>query len=119
MTFKRVTPMLTVPDIDVAVKFYADVLGFHPANQSDSWAVVERDGVEVMFALPNPHLPIFTEPQFTGSLYIQVTNGVEEIWESVKNKATVVYALETFSYGMREFSIRDNNGYVLQFGEEV
>jgi len=28
----------------------------------------------------------------------------------------VVYPIESFDYGMREFAIRDNNGYILQFG---
>lgn len=32
---------------------------------------------------------------------------------------SVVYPIETFAYGMREFAIRDNNGYILQFGREV
>lgn len=29
------------------------------------------------------------------------------------------YPIENFNYGMREFVIYDNNGYVLQFGEAV
>jgi hypothetical protein len=27
--------------------------------------------------------------------------------------------MEDFEYGMREFAIRDNNGYILQFGQEI
>ena len=27
--------------------------------------------------------------------------------------------IETFEWGMREFAIYDNNGYVLQFGQET
>jgi uncharacterized glyoxalase superfamily protein PhnB len=111
--------MLTVPEIEPAVKFYRETLGFKSANQTESWAVVDRDGVEVMFALPNPHMPVFTSAQFTGSLYFQMDSGVDDLWTAVKDKVLVVYALETFDYGMREFAIRDNNGYVLQFGEEA
>jgi hypothetical protein len=29
----------------------------------------------------------------------------------------VAYPLEDFHYGMREFAIYDNNGYMLQFGQ--
>jgi hypothetical protein len=29
------------------------------------------------------------------------------------------YPLETFEYGLREFAIYDNNGYMLQFGTPV
>ena len=32
---------------------------------------------------------------------------------------TVVYPMETFGYGMREFAVYDNNGYLLQFGQET
>ena len=36
-----------------------------------------------------------------------------------QDKARVVYPIENFFYGMREFAIRDNNGYILQFGQEI
>jgi hypothetical protein len=35
------------------------------------------------------------------------------------HEVTIVYPLEDFPYGMREFAIRDNNGYILQFGQEI
>jgi len=38
---------------------------------------------------------------------------------SSKTKQTIVYPIENFYYGMREFAIRDNNGYILQFGQEI
>jgi len=31
-------------------------------------------------------------------------------------KANICYEIETFEWGMREFAIYDNNGYILQFG---
>lgn len=33
--------------------------------------------------------------------------------------ARVCYPIEDFHYGMREFAIFDNNGYLLQFGQPV
>jgi uncharacterized glyoxalase superfamily protein PhnB len=117
MKIETVVPMLTVPEILPAVAFYRDILGFGCANQMEAWACVTKDGVEVMFALPNAHLP-FDKPQFTGSLYFRCED-VDAMWEQVKSKADVVYAIETFDYGMREFAIRDNNGYLLQFGQEL
>ena len=70
-----------------------------------------------MFALPNAHIP-FDKPQLTGSLYFRCDD-VNAFWESVKDKAEVVYPIEDFDYGMREFAVRDNNGYLLQFGQEI
>ena len=108
--------MLTVPQIASAVAFYRDVLGFECASQMDAWACVNKDGVEVMFALPNAHLP-FDKPQVTGSLYFRCDD-VDAMWVRVKRSAEIVYPVETFDYGMREFAIRDNNGDLLQFGQE-
>jgi hypothetical protein len=47
-----VAPILTVVAIEPAVEFYRDVLGFQCASVSEGWACMNRDGVEVMFALP-------------------------------------------------------------------
>ena len=41
------------------------------------------------------------------------------LWASLKDIARVVYPLEDFGYGMREFAINDNNGYLLQFGQPL
>lgn len=106
--------MLTVPEIAPTVAFYRDVLGFACVNPMGAWACLAKDGIEVMFSLPNAHLP-FEKPQFTGSLYFRCDD-VDSIWERVKTKAEVVYPIANFEYGMREFAIRDNNGYLLQFG---
>jgi uncharacterized glyoxalase superfamily protein PhnB len=44
---------------------------------------------------------------------------VDAIWENIKESANICYPIETFDYGMREFGIYDNNGYLLQFGQEI
>src|SRR6185312_1735264 len=117
MAILDLVPMLTVPDVAATVAFYTETLGFQAANQMEGWAVVERDGVEVMFALPNEHVP-FERPLLTGSLYLR-TNSVDALWADLKEKANVLYPMEDFSYGMREFAILDNNGYCLQFGQPL
>ncbi len=55
---------------------------------------------------------------FTGSFYIN-TEDADEIWNSLKGKMKICYTIENFEYGMREFAIYDNNGYILQFGQEI
>lgn len=117
MTFKSLVPMMTVPDLEAAIEFYCKTLGFTLVNQMESWALLKKDGVELMFALPNDQVP-FDEPLFTGSFYFNLDD-VDGLWEKLKGKATIFYPLEEFSYGMREFAILDNNGYLLQFGQEI
>ncbi len=116
MKLETVVPMLTVTDLDATLVFYRDVLGFECLERMEGWAVVHRDGVEVMFSLPNQHVP-FEKPILTGSLYFKLDD-VDALWQELKEKAKVVYPIETFDYGMREFAILDNNGYCLQFGTE-
>jgi uncharacterized glyoxalase superfamily protein PhnB len=117
MTLKRIVPLMAVPDIEKAIEFYRQMLGFEFVNQMEIWALVQKDGVELMFALLNAHVP-FDKPHFTGSLYFDLDD-VGELWEKLKDTATVFYPSEDFSYGMREFAIQDNNGYILQFGQDV
>ncbi|WP_165456536.1 VOC family protein [Pedobacter kyonggii] len=54
----------------------------------------------------------------SGSLYIN-TNKVATLWESLKDQCEICYPSEDFDYGMREFAIYDNNGYLLQFGQDL
>jgi len=114
---KCVVPMASVRDLDETIAFYSRVLEFECLKRAEGWACLAKDGVEFMVALPNQHEP-FERPVFTGSFHFR-TDDVDELWTTVKDKAMVVYAIETFDYGMREFAIRDNNGYILQFGQEV
>jgi len=59
--------------------------------------------------------PPSTAAAFTGSLYVK-TDDVEGLWQRLETRARICYPMEDFEYGMREFAIYDNNGYVLQFG---
>ena len=70
-----------------------------------------------MFSAPNEHEGD-VRPALTGSLYFRVRD-VDSLWSRLKDGARVCYPIENFAYGMREFAIYDNNGYLLQFGEAV
>jgi hypothetical protein len=41
---------------------------------------------------------------------------VDALWTKVKDRAKVIYAVDNFDYGAREFGITDDNGYSLAFG---
>jgi uncharacterized glyoxalase superfamily protein PhnB len=117
MKLENVRPMLSVNSIDDTILFYRNTLGFECVNRLEGWAALRKDNVEVMISLPNAHEP-FEKPMLTGSLYFSSTD-VDALWDEIKDRANVVYPLENFFYGMREFAIRDNNGYILQFGQEI
>jgi len=44
---------------------------------------------------------------------------VLEWYENLKEKANIYYHIENFEYSMREFVIKDCNGYILQFGHDI
>jgi hypothetical protein len=67
---------------------------------------------------PNNKQDFFPKPMLTGSIFI-VTQDVDKLWESVKDKATIKTSIENREYFMRDFSILDNNGYELVFGEDI
>ena len=114
-----VRPMLYTADFDATLAFYIDALGFKLEERLDEfgWADLSRDSIEVMIAKPSEHTQ-FDKPTFTGSIYFNVDD-VDVLWAELKDKTKVCYPIETFSYGMREFAIFDNNGYLLQFGQPV
>ena len=118
MRLQALTPMLRTNDLKGSVEFYTNILGFTCDGSSDEWgwSSVKRDDVCIMFALPTAQEP-FEGPVFTGSLYIKASD-VDALWERLKDVVRVCYPIENFEYGMREFGIYDNNGYLLQFGQD-
>jgi uncharacterized glyoxalase superfamily protein PhnB len=119
MKLQSLRPILWVNDVAATIDYYVNVLQFTKIRfeQDWQWGVVVKDEIEIMFARPNEHTP-YEEPKFTGSLYLN-TDNVDAWWELLKNKADIFYPVENFEYHMREFAIKDCNGYILQFGQEI
>ncbi|MDV6169158.1 VOC family protein [Flavobacterium sp. DG1-102-2] len=117
--FTILKPTLYTKQLKESVAFYSEILGFECAafEEALGWASLQKDSVEIMLAYPNEHIP-FDLPVFSGSLYI-TTDSVDRLWEMYKNRCKVCYDIENFDYGMREFAIYDNNGYLLQFGQQL
>ncbi|KRA17643.1 MULTISPECIES: VOC family protein [unclassified Lysobacter] len=119
MNLRALTPMLRTPDTAATIAFYTQVLEFRlsAGDAAGGWAALERDGVELMLSGLNAHEGDLA-PAFTGSLYLR-TDDVDGWWRRLRERARVCYPIEDFGYGMREFAIYDNNGYLLQFGQPI
>ena len=111
--------MMWTKELKESIDFYTNILGFicGESNEEWGWAALHRDDIEIMFAIPNEHTP-FEKPMFTGSFYIN-TNDVNYWWEQLKDKVNLCYPIDNFEYGMREFAFYDNNGYLIQYGQEI
>ena len=117
LTFLR--PMIRTREMKETIDFYTNLLGFtcEEYNQEWGWASLHKDDVVIMVALPNEHTP-FDKPTYTGSFYIN-TDNIDYWWEHLKDKVNLCYGIENFDYNMREFAFYDNNGYLIQYGQET
>ncbi len=119
MKLEALTPMIWTNEMKETIQFYTEVLGFTCTEYSEEWgwASLSKDAVGIMLTKPNEHTP-FDGPKYTGSFYFN-TDDVDGLWEQLKDKTKICYKIENFDYGMRDFAIYDNNGYMLQFGQEL
>jgi uncharacterized glyoxalase superfamily protein PhnB len=109
------TPMLQTESIPETKQWYAEALGFTCVSRpDDNWCHLVKDKVELMF-MTNDHLG---KPQATATQYI-VVDDVMTLYDDIKHRVTVEWGPERMSYGKLEFAIRDNNGYLLSFGQDI
>ncbi len=122
---KSISPNIFVTDINKTIDFYKQ-LGFDltttiPEEGNFIFAMMTCGNVTFMFqtfeSLGN-ELPTVSR-QNGGSLllYIQTTE-IRKFFDQVQYKVKVVKGLEKTFYGATEFSIEDNNGYLLTFAED-
>lgn len=122
---ESVTANFFVNDINKTIDFYKQ-LGFNvvmtvPEEGDITWAMMTCGNVTFMFqtfqSLGN-ELPSISR-QGGGSLlfYIKTTE-IRNFFEQIKDNVKVVKGLEKTFYGATEFSIEDNNGYLLTFAED-
>ncbi len=122
---KSVAPNIFVNDINKTIEFYKQ-LGFSltikvPELGDLIFAMMTCGNVAFMFQTfesLGTELPTISR-QNGGSLllYIQIAD-IRNYFEKIKDKVKVLKGLEKTFYGATEFSIEDNNGYVLTFAED-
>lgn len=119
MRITALRPMLWTEDLHGTIRFYTETLGFtaDEVNGEWGWASLSIDDAFLMLATPNAHTP-YDKIGFTGTFYF-TTDDVDAMWVKLKDITNICYGIENFEHGMREFAIYDNNGYMLQFGQEI
>lgn len=123
---KSVAPNIFVTDIKQTIDFYQQ-LGFNltvtvpPEGDDLIWAMMSCGQVNFMFqtfASLGDELPtVSRQPGGSLLLYIQ-TSEINDFFAQVKDNVTVIKGLEKTFYGATEFSIEDNNGYLLTFAQD-
>jgi uncharacterized glyoxalase superfamily protein PhnB len=115
-------PMLETANLRQTVAFYTEFLGFecrgqYPNEENPCWVNLWNRDTEIAFSQPNEHQD-FNDSRLTGSIYLYVEN-IDDVWQELKERVEIVYPLEDMDYGMREFGIKDCNGYVLNLGQDI
>lgn len=109
----RIAPELPAVNIDKAVNYYEQKLGFEVAmRMADEYAIVERDGVAVHLFADDARRSTVGVHIFTGDL--------EQLFAELGQKgAEITQAIERKPWGNREFRVRDEFGNELKFTEPV
>lgn len=124
---ESLSPNLISDSVNASVDFYTKFLGFKlvasvPETGTFGWAMVERDGVTVMFqSLKSlqedmPSLKLDKKGSI-GTFFIKM-KGIEDLYESLKGKVEIALEWRVTFYGMKEFGIKDPDGYYMVFAED-
>lgn len=118
----RGAPYFPVADVARIGAYYRDVLGFrceYSAGEPPEFAVYSRNGSPIMFRRVADGSRICPNEQQGGTWDVFFwVDDVESLHNELVGKySEVVYAPVVQPYGMKEFAVRDPNGYVLGFGQ--
>jgi uncharacterized glyoxalase superfamily protein PhnB len=135
---KKLWSNLMVADVNKAIDFYIEVLGFqhvmsvpmgseqvlfeYSPSQPLVYSLIKHGEVEIMLQEQKSlieNVPAFEEPQDIRSsavLYFEVED-VVALAAKLKQHCPVVRDLHDTFYGMKEIYVKDLNGYVLGFAQ--
>ncbi len=116
---QRVTPMIHVPDVREAVNWYESI-GFLVIDTGEVdgemvWAMLSFGDGRIMFDEGGGPS---AQDRREVDLYVHTEN-VDELFQRLKDRVEIRVELNNTFYGMREFIIRDLNGFWITFGEPV
>jgi catechol 2,3-dioxygenase-like lactoylglutathione lyase family enzyme len=120
MTVRAVIPQLRTTDLDASIEFYVDKLGFAlEFRYSDFYAGVNAGGHTIHLKLADardPSIPFVTAGDHL-HLYFEVDNVAAEARRLHASGVQFRHDLADTAWGTREFTITDNQGHLLCFGE--
>jgi uncharacterized glyoxalase superfamily protein PhnB len=118
----RIAPQFLVGDLDRAIAYYRDRLGFTlDFMYEDFYASVSRDGSAIHLK-HGPRLEgesAFRKQHEHLDAYIAVS-GIRGLFDELQGRgATVIKPLEERPWSCLEFYVQDPDGYLLCFSEQI
>ena len=123
-------PMLAGPALPATIEFWTGPFGFTVRGRLDDekgrplWCEVARDDVAVMFSShyhdepDGDHGHGEHHAELGGGLYVNVDD-VDALAAELSSKVALEYGPQDMEYGMREFGVTDNNGFMIMFGQSI
>lgn len=118
----QVTPVMAVPDLDAAIAFFRDLLGFRVLVQGGGYAYVHRETVGVRLMdrsitgdVPsgNRRFSVYIDVRDVDALYFEIKPGLDGL------AAGDVHGPADKSYGQRELCILAPDGNLVVFGHAI
>ena len=116
---QRIVPMIHVTDVNATAQWYASI-GFEIRNinrECDDgkidWALLRLGESEIMLSLGG-RPSSSSRREFDLYTHVDDVNGLRR---ELNGKAEIIEDLHDTFYGMREFIIRDCNGFWITFGQ--
>ena len=116
-----IAPQFLVEDLDRAIAYYRDRLGFEIDFTYESfYASVSRDG----FAIHLKHGPNLADDRANRKQYEHLdayisVSGIQALFSELQARgAEVVKPLEERPWACRDFYVEDSEGYILCFSEQ-
>ena len=131
----KLTPCMMVSDVGRTVEYYRDVLGFAfvggvPPNSQEgvtqfnkaqalAFAMMKQGNVEFMFFVQQSFVEELPQSRdkpigATVEFYIDLP-GVQQLYQRLRNRVSIITELHRTFYGKDEFVIQDCNDYFLCF----
>ena len=119
---QQVTPFMLVPDIESAVAFMTDVLGFRVDFRMSDYAYVSREGAGLRMLQEGPGNPF--QPGTRRFAYYFDCRDVDALYEELKPKLDSlpdgdVHGPADKPYGQRELLVLAPDGNLIAFGQSI
>jgi catechol 2,3-dioxygenase-like lactoylglutathione lyase family enzyme len=120
--FVQITPFMHVADIDAAVAFFADVLGFRALYRETGYAYIEREGCGIRILEAgegNPLLPgnrrfrYYIDVRDVDALYAELKPALDKL------PPRDVHGPADKPYGQRELLVLAPDGDLVAFGQAI
>ncbi len=120
--FIQITPFMLVPDVDKAVAFFEDILGFKTFARHSDYAYLNRETAGLRLLQEGPGNPF--QPGTRRFAYYVDVHDVDQLYAELKPKLDTlpkgdVHGPANKGYGQRELLVLAPDGNLIAFGHAI